>query len=76
LGLLWLWLATVALIKPLAWESPYVAGAALKKRKKKKKKEEKETEANQLKNPDNKSGLSGFSNLATIFPLGHRIVLI
>jgi len=29
---LWLWrrLATVALIQPLAWELPYVAGVALK----------------------------------------------
>ena len=32
LELLWLWrrLATVALIQPLAWELPYVAGVALK----------------------------------------------
>ena len=36
--LLWLWckLAAVALIRPLAWESPYAAGAALKSNKKKK----------------------------------------
>ena len=35
LALLWLWhrLAATALIRPLAWESPYVAGAALKKKK-------------------------------------------
>ena len=34
---LWLWyrLAAVAPIGPLAWESPYAAGAALKKKKKK-----------------------------------------
>ena len=33
--LLWLWyrLASVACIRPLAWELPYVAGAALKKKK-------------------------------------------
>ena len=33
--LLWLWcgLAAIVLIKSLAWESPYVAGAALKKKK-------------------------------------------
>ena len=31
--LLWLWrgLAAEALIRPLAWESPYAAGVALKK---------------------------------------------
>ena len=36
-ALLWLWceLAAVALIQPLAWEPPYAAGAALKKKKKK-----------------------------------------
>ena len=40
--LLWLWHRPVAtvLIRPLAWESPYAAGAALEKRKKKKKEEE------------------------------------
>ena len=33
--LLWLWcrLAAVALIRPLAWEPPYAAGAALKRKK-------------------------------------------
>ena len=38
--LLWLWLslAAVAPIGPLAWEPPYAVGAALKKKKKKKKK--------------------------------------
>ena len=38
LVLLWLWcrLATVALIRPLAWEPPYAAGVALKPKKKKK----------------------------------------
>ena len=38
LALLWLWhrLAAVAPIRPLAWESPYAAGAALKSKKKKK----------------------------------------
>ena len=37
--LLWLWcaLAAVALIQPLAWESLYATGAALKRKKKKKK---------------------------------------
>ena len=37
LALLWLWrrLAAVALIRPLAWEPPYVVGAALKSKKKK-----------------------------------------
>ena len=35
--LLWLWCrpAAVALIRPLAWELPYAAGAALKRKKKK-----------------------------------------
>ena len=38
--LLWLWYrpAAVASIQPLAWESLYVAGAALKSKKRKKKK--------------------------------------
>ena len=38
--LLWLWLrrAATALIPPQAWELPYAAGAALKKKKKKKNK--------------------------------------
>ena len=31
---LWCWLAAVALIRPLAWEPPYAAGAALKSNKK------------------------------------------
>ena len=36
--LLWLWckLAAIALIQPLAWEFPYAASAALKKKRKKK----------------------------------------
>ena len=40
LALLWLWgrPAAVALIRPLAWEPPYAASAALEKDKKKKKK--------------------------------------
>ena len=35
LALLWLWLwpAAIAPIQPLAWEHPYAAGAALKKKK-------------------------------------------
>ena len=38
LELLWLWCrwALVALIRPLAWEHPYAAGAALKSKKEKK----------------------------------------
>ena len=35
--LLWLWLAAVASIQPLAWELPYAAVWPLKKKKKKKK---------------------------------------
>ena len=40
LALLWLWHrpAAAALIRPLAWEPPYLAGTALKSQKKKKKK--------------------------------------
>ena len=36
LALVWLWRrpAAIALIRPLAWEPPYAAGAALKKKKK------------------------------------------
>ena len=39
----WLWcrLAATVLIRPLAWEPPYAAGAALGKAKRKKKKETK-----------------------------------
>ena len=39
-ALLWLWHrpVAIALIGPLAWESPYARGAALEKEKKKKKK--------------------------------------
>ena len=33
--LLWLWLAVVAPIRPLAWEPPYAASVALKRKKKK-----------------------------------------
>jgi len=38
LALLWLWcrLAVAALIQPLAWELPYTAGVALKRKEKKK----------------------------------------
>ena len=42
--MLWLWsrLVAIALIRPLAWEPPYAAGAALEKTKKKKKRKKKE----------------------------------
>ena len=41
LALLWLWhrLAAVAAIQPLAWEHPYAAGVALRKKERKKRKE-------------------------------------
>ena len=44
--LLWLWCrpAAVASIRPLAWETPYAAGAALKSKKGKKKKQERKRE--------------------------------
>ena len=40
LALLWLWhrLAAAALFRPLAWEFPYAAGVALKKRQKQERK--------------------------------------
>ena len=44
MDLAWLWLAVVAPFRPLAWELPHAAGAALKSRKKKKKKEKKRKE--------------------------------
>ena len=39
--MLWLWcrLAAVVPIRPLAWDLPYVAGAALRRRKKKRERE-------------------------------------
>ena len=42
LALLWLWLAAIALTHPLAWETPYATGVALKKQKKKERKKKKE----------------------------------
>ena len=46
--LLWLWHRPVAtaLIRPLAWEAPYAAGAALKRPKKKKKKKNQKSNLN------------------------------
>ena len=46
LAMLWLFrtLETVAPIRPLAWEPPYAAGAALKSQKEKKKEREKRKE--------------------------------
>ena len=43
LVLLWLWhrLVAVAPIKPLAWEPPHIAGAALERQKTKEKKKKK-----------------------------------
>ena len=38
LAWLWLWLAATAPTGPLAWKSPYAAGAALKRPRKRKKK--------------------------------------
>ena len=45
LVLLWLWCrsAAVTLIEPLAWEPPYAAGEALKRRKKKEKENKRKT---------------------------------
>ena len=37
-ALLWLWCRLAAAIQPLAWDFPYAAGVALKRKKKKKKK--------------------------------------
>ena len=46
LPLLWLWRrpAATTLIRPLAWEPPYSAGASLEKDQKKKKKKERKKE--------------------------------
>ena len=48
--LLWFWHrpAAIALIRPLAWEPPYVAGAALEKDRKTKKKKKKKKKAEYL----------------------------
>ena len=50
-ALLWLWhrLTAIALIRPLAWEPPYMPCVALKRQKKKKKKRERERERENLK---------------------------
>ena len=52
LALLWLLhrLAAIALIRPLAWETPYAVGVALKKKTKDKKKQKTKT-----KKPENKT---------------------
>ena len=54
LALLWLWRrpAATALIRPLAWKSPYAAGAALKSKRKTKK-----TKQNKTKQNKNLNGL-------------------
>ena len=41
---LWLWLAAIALMRPLSWELPYATSVVLKSQKKKKKKESTLTE--------------------------------
>ena len=49
--LLWLWCRPVAtaLIRPLAWETPYAAGAALEKAKSQKNKNENKNKTTRLK---------------------------
>ena len=49
-ALLWLWCrpAAIAPIRPLAWEPPYAAGAALIKAKRQKKKIKKKRKENQI----------------------------
>ena len=61
--LLWLWcrLATTALIRPLAWESPYAMDAALKKTKTK-------TKTFSL---SNFPFLIGILLLVTVFPMSN-----
>ena len=51
--LLWLWrrLAAAAPIKPLAWELPYAAGAALGEKKKKAKRQKKKRLSRNLASP-------------------------
>ena len=52
LALLWLWcrLAATVLIRPLAWESPYAAGVALKKTKDKRQKNPQKTKTQNIEN--------------------------
>jgi len=52
-ALLWLWCRpeATAPIRPLAWESPYAAGAALEKVKEKKKKKKRFLETPEISNP-------------------------
>ena len=55
--MLWLWCrpAATAPIRPLAWDPPYAAGAALKRQKKKKKRErEREKRIESLKTDPHK----------------------
>ena len=62
LALLWLWnrLAATALIGPLAWETPYAVGVALKRQKKKTKKNENGFLKLVFKGCHNKLALSGY----------------
>ena len=50
---LWLWLrlqpAAVAPVRPLAWETPYATGSALKRQKKKKKKKKRKKDSMSLR---------------------------
>jgi len=68
---LWLWLEATALIRPLAWEPPYAAGAALEKAKRhththtQKKKKKKEFQGS-----DRKAVNPGWVDLSK----GHRLV--
>ena len=51
LALMWLWhrLADAALIRPLAWEPPYISGAPKKQKKKTKNKKQKPKTKNKTK---------------------------
>ena len=57
---LWLWcrLTAVALIQPLAWEPPYAAGAALKRKTKRKKKKNRNTPQKEFQNVISSSSFS------------------
>ena len=69
--LLWLWPASTAPIRPLAWKPPYAVGAALEKAKKKNKKTKKPVESYLLKLPweQNSKETSKFPNTVFILVL-------
>jgi len=81
-ALLWLWHrpAATAPIQPLAWEPPYVAGAALKRQKKKKKKKKKRKKERKKRNNGNRylltaTGVCGWGETQESQILSHKETL-